>query len=180
MEIIEAGDDIDVIREMYMHMHDEWERLSMSLQGIRSQQARRSMRTVDQALDQLQNQLGIQFGLDRRQAMELAAQLTANAGHLQEDIREFLGRPNRYPQSHQTGSLQSAAQFRAAARDLQMRLGNGDKLQQLKASCDNLSRSWDALGQYLPQFTTLERTHLERICQEVTPQVIQMQTLFSL
>lgn len=179
-EIIEAGDDIDVVRDMYMYMHDEWERLNMSLQGIRSQAARSSLHSLTQSMDQLQSQLGVQFGLDRYQALELAANLTTNAQHLQDDIRTLFGRPNRYPQNFQTGSLQSVAQFHAASRDLQSRLSNGDKLQQLKASCDKLSVAWDSLNQYLPRFGANEKAQLERVYREVTPQVIQMQTMFSL
>lgn len=180
VEIIEAGDDIDVVRDMYTYMHDEWERLSMSLQGIRSPNARQALRFLAQSMEQLQSQLGVQFGLDRYQAMELVANLTTNARHLQDDIRNFFGRPNRYPQDFQTGSLQSVAKFHAASRDLQARLSNGDKLQQLKTSSDNLSVAWENLNQYLTRFGANEKARMEQVYREITPQVIQMQTMFSL
>lgn len=180
MEVVDAGDDIDVIRDMYMYMHDEWERLSLSLQGVSSQRAHQSMRDIEQSLHETQALLGIQFDLDRREAIELAVNLSSGARHLQEDIRDFFGRPNRYPQNFQTSSLQSVANFQAAARELQTRLANGEKLQQLKASCDNMSNSWESLNQFLPRFNSAERAHLDKIRREVTPQVVQMQMMLAL
>ena len=180
LEVIDAGDDVDVIRDIYFIMHDEWARLSSSLQGISSQQARQSMRDIDRSLAELQSQLGIQFDLDRRQAIELADALHANARHVQEDIRDIFGRPNRYSREFQTQTLQAAAQFQAAARDLRQSLSNGDKLRQLTTACENMSNAWTQIDQSIPRFNIAEQTHLQNIRRELTPQVIQMQTLLAL
>ena len=180
LEVIDAGDDLDVIRDIYFIMHDEWSRLSSSLQGISSQQARQSMRDIDRSLAELQSQLGIQFDLDRRQAIELADVLHANSRHVQEDIRDIFGRPNRYPRDFQTQTLQAAAQFQAAARDLRQSLSDGDKLRQLTTACENMANAWAQVDQSIPRFSVSEQSHLQNIRRELTPQVIQMQTLLAL
>ena len=180
LEVIKAGDNLEVAKEMYIHMHDEWERLSMALDGVQSQRTRQAVSDVNVSLDQLQHQLGVQFAFDRRQAIGMAANLFENARHLQGDVREVFRQPNRYSPEFRSGSLQAAADFQGAARDLGTRLSNGDKLQQLKASAEKLTSTWEALNQAIPQFNPSERSNLQRAWRAMTPQVVQMQTLFAL
>ena len=180
LEVIEVGDDIEVLRDVYTYAVDEWQRLATSLQGVSSPQARESLRDVEQSLSELQFQLGVRFDLDRNQATELAAAIVSGARHFQSDTRNFFGRPNRYPRDFQTNSLHAVAQFHAAARDLHRQLEEGQKLQTLKITCDRLASAWQDVTQYVPRFESNERMHLDLARRELTPQVIQMQTLLSL
>ena len=90
MEVIEAGDDIEVIRDTYLYMHDEWERLDIALRGIGNQRARQALRDVRRSLHSLQAELGIQFDFNREQAMELASTLLNGSRQMQYDIRGVL------------------------------------------------------------------------------------------
>ena len=177
MELLNEGEDFEVIRDVYLVLHDEWERLSHALQGVSSQQARQSMRDIERSLSELQGQLGIQFDLDRTQATRLADSLHSNARHLQGDIREFFGRPNRYPREFQTTTLKAAADFQANARNLRQRLQNGDKLRQLTAACEQMCASWSALDREIPRFSSSEQAQLYNIRRQLVPQIVQMQTL---
>lgn len=180
LDLIQAGDDIHVLREVYMMLHDEWQRLELSLQGISSQQARQSIRDAEQSLLSLQTQLGVKFDFDRTEATRLAAALLSNAQHIQSDIRDFFGRPNRYSRELQNGTLQAADQFRSAARELHAGLDNGANLRTLKVHCEQMANAWQTLETYLPRFDSSEQAHLDRIRRDITPQMIQMQTLIAL
>ena len=180
LDLIEAGDDLNVLREVYMLLHDEWQRLEMSLQGISSQQARQAIRDAEQSLLSLQAQLGVKFDFDRTEATRLAASLLSSARHFQTDVRDFFARPNRYSREFQNGTLQAAAQFQAATRELHDGLDNGEKLRTLKARCEQMASAWQTLETYLPRFESSEQAHLDRIRRDITPQMIQMQTLVAL
>lgn len=180
LEVMEAGDDVEVIRDTFLYAHDEWQRLNLSLQGIGSQPARQALRDVERSVGTLQTQLGIQFDFNRSEATELAVSLVTGARHMQEDMRDFFSRPNRYPRDFQTGSLQAAADFQATSRKLHTDLTSAEKLRTLKTSCESMSAAWKQLDAYLPSFNSSERAHLNRIRREVTPLVVQMQTLLTL
>lgn len=180
LDVLEAGDSLDIVSDLYLFTYDEWQRLSLALQGITSQQARQSIRDIEESLGELRSALGIQLDFDRSQATELAAAILSDARHFQEDMRDFFGRPNRYSRAFQTESLQAAAQFHASARQLYSGLSNGEKLRTLKSECANMSAAWNALNQFVPRLEPAEQARLQRTRRQLTPQVIEMQTLLSI
>ena len=173
------NDDVDNIRDMFLYMYDEWQRLNMSLQGVGSQEARQAIRDVETSLTDLQALLGVRFELDRTAAINLATTLNGHARHLQGDVRDVFGRPNRYPQDFQNNCLDEAARFEAATRSLYNALDRGEKLQTLAETMRGLAQSWTSLTRMLPQFSASDRGHLTQIEREITPQVVQLQTLLT-
>lgn len=180
LDVLESGDELDVVRDVYTFMFDEWERLSLALQGISSPETRQLLRDIERSLNGLQSQLGINFDFNRRQATELAAALASQARHVQSDMRDFFGRPNRYSREFQEASLQAAAEFRAACDQLHTEIEQGGKLRQLKTTCQQMSAAWEKVNQYVPRFASSEQAHLNKVRRQLTPQVVQMQTLLAL
>ncbi len=175
-----TGDDIDNIRDMYLYMHDEWERLHTSLRGIRSPQASQALRDVEQSIAEMQAILGVQFDLDRKGATELAGQLASRARHIQTDIRDFFGRSSRYSRELQNSSLNAVANFEASTRQLYAGLNNGENMQMLKQRSESVSSSWQTLSRMFSRFTNEDQRHLRTVQRELTPQLVQMQTLLAL
>lgn len=172
-------DDLDNIQDMFLYMFDEWQRLSLALQGVQSQEARQSMRDVERSLAGMQSKLGVRLDLDRNAALELAGTLTGDARHLQEDVRDVFSRPNRYPRDFQTSCLKVAAEFEASTREVNDGLERGEKLQSLASRTQTLSVAWNALSQMLTRFAAGDGAHLAKIQRDITPQVIRLQTLLS-
>ena len=180
VDVIQAGDEVDVLHDVYASVHDEWERLSLALQGVDGQQARQSLRDVDRSLKEVQSQLGVRLDFDRREATNLATTIVGQARHLQEDLRDFFSRPNRYPREFQSESLRATQRFYAAATRLHDELVHGDSLRQLKATGKGMADAYESLVQYIPRFSSSEQMHLNRVRRQLTPQVVRMQTLVSL
>lgn len=172
-------DEIENIRDVYLYMYDEWQRLALSLQGVSNQEARQAIRDVERSLADLQAMLGVRFELDRNTAIQLASTLNGDARHLQEDVRTTFSRVNNYPRNFQTTCLDGAAQFEAATRRVYNGLSRGEKLQSLAIHMNELATSWNSLSQVLPQFGPGDRSHIAKIEREITPQVIQLQTLLT-
>lgn len=179
-DVLQAGDDLDVVRELYIYVYDEWQRLKVSLQGVSSPSAGQSIRDIERSLTELQAMLRIQFDFDRTESIELAASLASLAQHVQDDIREVFSRPNRYPRDFQTSSLEAAAQFQATARKLHSGLSDGEKLRDMKVRCDEMASAWNNLDRMIPRFRQPDGLHLASIRRKLTPQVVKMQTLLTL
>jgi len=173
------NDDLDNIRDMYLYMYNEWQRLSNSLRGISSPQAAQALRDVERSMGEMQAILGVKFDLDRKGALELAGQIINHARHMQADIRDFFGRPNRYARSFQNSSLDAVADFEATTRQLYTGMNDGEPLQMLKQRISAVTSSWQTLNQMMPQFSNDDQAHLRKIARELTPQLVQMQTLLA-
>jgi hypothetical protein len=178
-ETAEAGDDVDTLRDLYFYVHDEWDRLSTSLQGIRSPQVRTSLRDMSDSVQSIQAILGVTPDFDRSKAINVGSSIVEMATHMQVDIQQFFARPNRYPREFQTDTLQTADRFRKTADKLYAGLVNGTKLRQLKTDSDAVAAEWEALCRLMPRFSNAEQQHLVAIRREVTPNVVEMQTMLS-
>ena len=170
-------DELDNIRDMYLYMHDEWRRLYVSLRGIDHQQARQAVQDVEGTLAELQALLGVHFDLDRGAARDLLLQLNGQARRVQNDIREVFSRPNRYAREFQSGCLDRAADFESRTRSLYHSLDRNDKWQTLAEHTRQLASDWNELAALLPQLRSEDRVNATRAIREITPQVVQLQTL---
>lgn len=180
IHLIDADEDVDVLRDMFAYLNDEWDRLNLSLQGLTDRKSRTYLRDIETSMHDLQTRLGIHLNFDRKVAMQLALTLAGNARHVEDDIRDAFGRPNQYPREFQSRCLNASSQFTAAARNLHQQISNGEKVRQLQTDSDNLSAAWENLSRFIPSFAAAEQQHLLNIRREITPQVVQLQTLLSL
>ena len=173
------NDEIENIRDMYLYMYDEWQRLNVALQGVGNQEARQAVRDVERSLGDLKAMLGVQFELDRAMAIEHVTTLNGLARHLQGDVRDIFSRSNGYSRGFQNDCLNEVGRFEAATRNLYAGLSRGGKLQELSEQARNMGVSWNSLSQLLPQFNSSDRGQIDQLRADITPQVVRMQTMLT-
>ena len=179
-DVMVAQDDLDVIQELYVYAHDEWMRLNMALQGVTAQPVRQAVRDIQRSLSDLKTMLGVRPDFDRQRAIEVTAWVAGMARNLQDDIRDVFARPNRYSRQFQTQSLEAAARFSGSSKQLHADLANGEKIRLVKEDCTTLARDWEQLSVLVPNFGGNDQRQLVELRRQITPKVVELQTLLAL
>jgi hypothetical protein len=174
---VSRGEDYASIVQDYQYIEEAWKSFSDVFRPLKSQSAQKVLNEVEQDIAALRESLQIQYGFDRKAALELAASLENLADHLEYDTKNWLKQRNL---SYQDKALKATAVFAEAAHEFHKSIVNDADEQVLRRKVDQLSESWSHAHSYIIKCDTDERSHLLGISAKITPALVDFRTTLAL
>jgi len=157
----------------------QWRNITESFQGNSKPEALRILRTTEQTMQSLKQAVQIRSTFDRNRALELVASLENYGKHLQDDFSMYVVQGGRYDRAFAYQGLHTCHQFTAFANNIHQSLADGVPPEELRDRCETLSKGWQYLNtEFLAKLQGAERERLARRASDITPQIVQLQTMF--
>jgi len=165
----------------FRNMEQKWRQLEAAYRACSESEILRMIKTTDMTISSMQDALQLKSTFDRNRAMQLLASLENFGEHLQERFSADVLTNTRYNRRFSIQGLHTCQQFTAFARNIHYDLSEGATPDELRARCDTLVRGWNYLNdEYIHKLEGSERERLTRLGSQITPLIVQLQTMFEI
>lgn len=171
-----------VLSDEFQKLDTAWKIFANDMLELKGSETWNRMKMINNSIVSLRSALLIKpANYDNDALVESASNLESMADHLQYDMERWLNSSAGSSVPRRREYLNSTNQFVANSRDFHNKLVNGNRNQQelKQISADLLSRWLQLLGG-IGQCNTLDRDHLNRTAQEITAELVKIQSQMSL
>ncbi|MCG6157174.1 hypothetical protein [Rubinisphaera margarita] len=169
------------LQSEYRTMEQKWRQLETAYRTCTESDILRLVKSTDLTIASMQDALQLKTSFDRTRAMQLLASLENFGEHLQERFSADVLTNTRYNRKFSIQGLHTCQQFTAFARNIHYDLSEGANPDELRARCDTLVRGWNYLNdEYIHKLEGSERERLNRLGSQITPLIVQLQTMFEI
>lgn len=176
---IKQNRDLNQLQTDARMVENLWRQISDSYQNNERSEVQRLVKSTDRAILSLLDGMQIRNAFDRNKAMQLVASLENYGKRLQENFSNYVVQGGRYDRGFAYQGLHTCSQFTSFANNIHQSLADGVPPEELRERCDVLARGWTYLNsEYLQKLQGAERERLNRLSAEITPQIVQLQTMF--
>jgi hypothetical protein len=158
----------------YGYIEDSWQRFNDLFRALKSQAALQVLAEIERSVYALRDELHLHDGFNRIQALELAASLENLADLLNEDTLRWL---SRRPPANKDLIKRQASDFLTASRQLHQNLVTGSDVSRLRGDCSAMVSDWQRLQSNVLRCDTVEAPRLFSLSQQITPTLVELQTL---
>ena len=177
---VKRNRNLTELQTEYRMVELQWRNITDSFQGNNKAEVLRILRTTDQTMQSLKHAVQIRSTFDRNRALQLVAALENYGKHLQEDFSTYVVQGGRYDRGFAYQGLHTCNQFTAFANNIHQSLADGVPPEELRERAETLSRGWQYLNtEFLMKLQGAERERLTRLAGDITPQIVQLQTMFA-
>lgn len=157
----------------------QWKLLVEGFEGCESPEILRLLKSTEQTVASLKTGVQIRSSFDRVKALQLIAALENFGKHLQEDFSSYVVQGGRYDRGFTFQGLHTCHQFTTFSNNIHQSLADGADPAELRERVDILARGWNYLNtEFLMKLQGAERVQLSRLAAEITPNIVQLQTMF--
>ncbi len=160
----------------YRFIDEGWHRFHDVFRPLRSQAALQVLAEIERSVMALQSELRIREGFDQGHALELAASLENLTDHLYADTQRWLSRRNP---SYRDAIQRQVGDFANASRQLHTNLVRGTDVQRLRTASSALYTQWGSVQRSIDRCDTEEKYHLRSLSSQITPTLVELQTLMA-
>lgn len=175
-DAITKGASREDLAYSFQFIDQSWNAFYNQFRPLRSQAALQVLAEIERSIFALRDAMQLHEGFDRSRALELAAALENDADHLNADVQRWLGNVRPAP-SYRNEVLRQAADFATACRRLHTDLDRNVNIDQLRVQCTSLYNVWGPLQVSIARCNTADRDHLMRLSQNITPTLVELQTM---
>jgi len=178
-ESVKGNGQLEQLQNEFRNVQQKWEDLEASYRGVSQPEILRLLKSTDQTIVSIQQALQMDSVFDRNKAMQILASLENHGEHLQEDFSTIVLPNSRYNRQFSIQGLHTSQQFTAFARQIHYDLAEGVDPEDVRARCNTLVRGWNYLnGEFIHKLEGREREELNHISSQITPLIVQLQTMF--
>lgn len=178
-ESISQNRNLQQLQADFRIVDQKWRQLEASYSTCNQREILRLIKTTDQTMVSIQQALQVGNVFDHDLAMQILASLENYGEHLQEAFSTKVLPKPQYNRQFSIQGLHTSQQFTAFARNIHYDLAAGSKPEDVRARCDTLVRGWNYLnGEYIHKLNGREREDLNRLSSQITPLIVQLQTMF--
>ena len=76
--------------------------------------------------------------------------------------------------------MRAAQDFRNAARQLQMGIVAGHRMDVMREETNQVAQRWNVASQYVDRYSVADRGHMEQVRRQLTTALIDLQAMISL
>lgn len=171
--------DTAQLQTEFRKLEQQWKLLHDNFQGTTSPELLRLVKGIEQNVESLKVGVQIRSSFDRNRALQLIASIENYAKHLQDDFSSYVVQGGRYDRAFTFQALHTCHQFSSFSNNIHQSLADGADPASLRDQVDILSRGWTYLNsEFLSKLQGAERVQMSRLASEITPQIVQFQTMF--
>ncbi len=172
-DVVTRKESLPAVGEAWLYLQERWELFEFYMVTVRTPEIRRRIEGVSQAIDLLQDAIGVTVTFDRRALSRQAATLESMADHLQLIVRRWLNRPGQQDVALGT-QIQRLSE---RCRELTQLINSGRDQGALVLKCDEVITEWQQLRPALSRCETEEKEPVEQTIDTFIPALIQLRTM---
>lgn len=177
VDSVKNGAERDELVDAYHYIEQAQRDFSSVFSDLKSDDALSALQQIEQTIAALGQSLNIQSGnLNRRQAIELAANAEGMADELEYAAKRWLSRDR---QQFSRQCLEAIAQMREETKQLHNDLVIGVSNANLRREIDSIYNLWRETYGYLVKCQTEDRPTLGRISARITPALVELRTMLA-
>jgi hypothetical protein len=180
LDCVQRGQQPADLTRAYRDIEDSWGELSRALHAVPSPKVQQSLAEIERSLAVLRDAIGLRAPWDPQRAMQLAASLENLAGTLESGMKSRLMGPSGYLGSFRVEYLAAAGRLTQSARGFREGLVQGLKEDDLRRRAATLAAAWQQLSAYTAKLAQREKDFLAAYSVQITPALVEIQTMFPL
>ncbi|MEZ6047898.1 MAG: hypothetical protein R3C11_20450 [Planctomycetaceae bacterium] len=172
----------NVLAEEFQRLDNAWKYFANDMIELKGTETWNSMKQINNSIVSLRSALLIKpANYDTDSLVESASNLESMAEHLEFDMQRWLNSSGGSSIPYRREYLENTRQFVNISRDFHQKLADGNRDENLlkTVSTDLLSR-WLKLLNGIEQCRTNDRDHLNQTSQEITAELVKIQSELSL
>ncbi|MCA8989454.1 MAG: hypothetical protein KDA78_17520, partial [Planctomycetaceae bacterium] len=174
-----ANKQLAQLQAEFRALDQSWHQVETAYKGCEEPEILRLLRSSSQTMLSIQNALQLEDAFDRDTAVQILASLENYGEHMQESFSTLVLPNQQYSRRFSIQGLHTAQQFTAFTRNIHYDLAEGVEPEELRARCDTLVRGWKYLNEeFIQKLNGSEREQLSRLSAQITPLMVQLQTMF--
>ena len=173
---LDGNDSVEDLAEDWVELDKSWREFDHYTQTVDAPRLRSLRQEISGHIDAMRQGLGVQLVFDRRAVVQAAAELDA----LAEQARFHLQQWQRRPGSNVDQSvILAASRIIEDCHHLHEECAGTETREHLARDCQKLVKSWTKLRPQLATCQTIDRVALQRISDDATVKLIQLQTMLT-
>lgn len=172
-DVVRRREPRQAVGEAWVYLDEQWQLFSFFLQTVRTPEARRRIEGIGQAIECLQDTIGIHVSFDRRAILQQTTAVVTLVEHLQGTVQRWLRRPGQ-------GNVTLAndvKRFWENCRELEALSMAGRNQSTLSPKCDEVIQQWQAIRPKLSECQTDEREAIEQTIDSFIPALIRLRSM---
>lgn len=175
VDVVNRGENRESLQDTFVYINDAWEDFVRVYRPLQSAEAQQVLSMIEKNMIVLRDSLLIQEDFDRRQAMDLASQVSALAMFIERDTNNWL-RKARLPNASQI--QRDVARYRQNAEELHAAISGGANLREIRQLCEKTFEDWRRVYDHIINCRESERASLASSSSQTTPALIQLRSVF--
>jgi hypothetical protein len=175
-DTVNSDDSDDDVIAAFRYIESSHRSFMQVFKQVNSQSALQVLNQIQHGVDDLREGLNMNDHTQGRRSAELAGLIDNLAGHLENETKHWLD--NRRA-TFRTQALQEVQAFSTQARRLNESITLGDNPIQQQKDVSLLFESWRRVYNYIKTCDTEERARLQQLSTQITPALVDLQTLIT-
>ncbi|WP_166820550.1 hypothetical protein [Thalassoroseus pseudoceratinae] len=178
-DVVSRNESTERVVEAYQYVDDAWQSFSGLFRDLKSQAAQQVLSEIEQNIEALATALRFETGsssgnYNYDRAIEAISTLDNLAYHLESDIGRWLSTSR---ETFRNQAMQDASTLTQRTRRIHEMLIAGADRPDVIREITELDRDWRAVAQWINRCNTVDRPHLDRLANRISPAVAELRTL---